>query len=45
MPCKVQGAPFDVRLDAYTVVQPDVMVFCEDPSQAFAARATISPEL
>jgi Uma2 family endonuclease len=45
MPCKVQGAPFDVRLDAYTVVQPDVMVFCEDPSQAFAARATIPPEL
>ena len=33
MPCKVQGAPFDVQLDAYTVVQPDVMVFCEDPSQ------------
>lgn len=45
MPCKVQGAPFDVQLDAYTVVQPDVMVFCEDPSQAFAVRATVPPDL
>ena len=45
MPCKAQGAPFDVRLDAYTVVQPDVMVFCEDPSQAFAVRATTPPDL
>lgn len=45
MPCKVQGAPFDVRLDAYTVVQPDVMVFCEDPSQVFAVRATTPPDL
>lgn len=45
MPCKVQGAPFDVRLDDYTVVQPDVMVFCGDPSQAFAVRATTPPDL
>lgn len=45
MPCKVQSAPFDVQLDAYTVVQPDEMVFCENPSQAFAARAMIPPEL
>lgn len=45
MPCKVQGAPFDVRLDTYTIVQPDVMVFCTDPSQAFATRATTPPDL
>ena len=45
MPCKAQGAPFDVQLDSHTVVQPDVMVFCEDPSQAFAVRATTPPDL
>lgn len=44
MPCSVQAAAFDVQLDLYTVVQPDVMVFCEDPSQAFAVRATSPPD-
>ncbi|MBQ9061860.1 MAG: Uma2 family endonuclease [Eubacterium sp.] len=32
MPCQVLFAPFDVRLDCddYTMVQPDLMVFCHD---------------
>ena len=32
MPCQVLFAPFDVRLDRddYTMVQPDLMVFCQD---------------
>ena len=45
MPCSVQAAAFDVQLDLHTVVQPDVMVFCRDPSQAFAVRATTPPDL
>ena len=44
MPCSVQAAAFDVQLDLHTVVQPDVMVFCRDPSQAFAVRATTPPD-
>ena len=44
-PCEAQAAPFDVCLDKYTVVQPDVMVFCEDPSQALGTRATAAPDL
>ena len=45
MPCSVQAAAFDVQLDLHTIVQPDVMVFCRDPSQAFAVRATTPPDL
>ena len=32
MPCEVLTSPFDVRLDRdnYTMVQPDLMVFCHD---------------
>lgn len=45
MPCEVQGAPFDVQLDLFTVVQPDVMVFCEKPEQALAVRADVVPDL
>ena len=44
MPCSVQAAAFDVQLDLHTFVQPDVMVFCRDPSQAFAVRATTPPD-
>lgn len=45
MLCRAQAAPFDVQLDDHTIVMPDVMVFCEDPSQVFAARAMIPPDL
>ena len=47
MPCAVQGAPFDVQIDGdeFTVIQPDLMVFCEDPSQVLAKRAVKAPDL
>lgn len=44
--CMAQGAPFDVQLfgDPYTVVQPDVMVFCTKPEEARADRARSAPD-
>lgn len=44
--CEVQGAPFDVQLfnDPYTVVQPDVMVFCSHPEEALKTRAHSAPD-
>ena len=45
MPCSAQASPFDVQLDDYTIVQPDVMVFCRDPLQVYADRATVPPDL
>lgn len=44
--CTVQGAPFDVQLfnDPYTVVQPDIMVFCTHPEEAAADRARSAPD-
>lgn len=44
--CIAQGAPFDVQLfgDRYTVVQPDVMVFCTRPKEAIAIRAHSAPD-
>ena len=45
MPCTAQASPFDVQLDDYTIVQPDVMVFCRDPLQVYADRATAAPDL
>lgn len=44
--CIAQGAPFDVQLfgDPYTVVQPDVMVFCTKPEEAIARRARSAPD-
>ena len=47
MPCAVQGAPFDVQIDGdeYTVLQPDLMVFCTDPSQVLEERAVKAPDL
>ena len=46
MSCIVQAAPFDVQAwpDEETIVQPDVMVFCTDPSMALKARATTAPD-
>lgn len=46
MSCTVQGAPFDVQLfdDPYTVVQPDVMVFCTKPEEAKKDRAHSAPD-
>ncbi len=46
MACIAQAAPFDVLLDSdiYTVVQPDVMVFCRDPRQALETRAQTAPD-
>ena len=46
MSCTVQAAPFDVQAwpDEDTIVQPDVMVFCTDPSMALKARATTAPD-
>ncbi len=45
MSCSAQASPFDVQLDDYTIVQPDVMVFCRDPLQVYADRATAAPDL
>ena len=45
MPCTAQASPFDVQLDDYTIVQPDVMVFCRDPLQVYSDRATAAPDL
>lgn len=44
--CIAQGAPFDVQLfgDPYTVVQPDVTVFCTKPEEAIARRARSAPD-
>lgn len=44
--CIVQGAPYDVQLfdDPYTVVQPDVMVFCTRPEEAMSDRAHSAPD-
>ena len=45
MSCSAQVSPFDVQLDDYTIVEPDVMVFCRDPLQVYADRATAAPDL
>lgn len=44
--CIAQVAPFDVQLfnDPYTVVQPDVMVFCTRPEEALSERARSAPD-
>ena len=39
MSCSAQTSPFDVQLDDYTIVEPDVMVFCRDSLQVFADGA------
>jgi hypothetical protein len=39
MSCRAQTSPFDVQLDDYTIVEPDVMVFCRDSLQVFADGA------
>ncbi len=46
MPCRVMAAPFDVLLDSdqYTVVQPDVMIFCKHPEYVLEARAPKAPD-
>ena len=46
MSCIAQIAPFDVLLDAdaYTVVEPDVMVFCRNPREALKVRAGEAPD-
>ena len=46
MRCIAQAAPFDVQVWAGedTIVQPDVMVFCTDPSMALKKRATTAPD-
>ena len=44
--CVAQASPFDVQLDSdiYTVVEPDVMVFCSHPEAALSVRAVGAPE-
>lgn len=44
--CIAQAAPFDVQLfnDPYTVVQPDVMIFCTRPEEALSERAHSAPD-
>lgn len=46
MKCIAQAAPFDVQAwpEEDTIVQPDVMVFCTDPTMALKARATTAPD-
>lgn len=46
MACIAQTAPFDVQIfnDPYTVVQPDIMVFCTNPAEALADRAHSAPD-
>lgn len=46
MSCVAQTAPFDVQLfnDPYTVVQPDITVFCTNPAEALANRARSAPD-
>ena len=45
LPWTVQIFPFHVRLDDHTVVQPDIMAFSTDPTQAFSERAGGRPDL
>lgn len=44
--CVVVGAPYDVQLfnDPYTVVQPDVMIFCGRTYQSLEQRAKFAPD-
>ena len=44
-PCEALAAPFDVNLDRYTVVQPDVMVFCGKDPAGREIRAPYAPDL
>lgn len=43
--CEVMGAPYDVQLfnDPYTVVEPDVMIFCGVPEKELSVRAHTVP--
>ena len=45
LPWTVQIFPIHVRLDEFTVVQPDIMVFSTDPSQTFAECVAGRPDL
>ncbi len=42
--CETFMAPFDVKLDSYNVVQPDILIVC-DPSKLDSKRCNGAPDL